>query len=239
MSISNHRQIILDIETTGINKIGFHYEGHKIIEIGAIEIVNRRITGNDFHVYLNPNRVIDVDSFKIHGISNDFLLDKPCFHEIADSFLKYIYGTELIIHNASFDIGFLNYELSKLNHKIQKIENICKIIDSLVIARKIFPGKKNNLNALCLRYGVNNSSRKFHNALLDAKILAKIFLIMTSGQTSFVFSEKTKDIKNMIHNRKLTPLSVIFASDEEHYSHELYLNSIEKKDKICLWRNKY
>ena len=243
MNNINKRQIVLDTETTGMNIIGMPYEGHCIIEIGAIEIIDRRITGNNFHVYLQPDRLIDPEAFIIHGISDEFLLDKPNFNEISNEFLKYIYGAELIIHNASFDIGFINYELSKLKSKIEKIENICKIIDSLSIARRIFPGKRNNLNALCTRYKIDNSKRTLHGALLDAEILAEIFLNMTGGQTTFLFSTKTnfllyknKNKEINCTNTNLSKLRVIKANKEEIDSHELYLNILLESSGNCLWK---
>ncbi len=188
MSTAITRQIVLDTETTGMNQIGAHYEGHKIIEIGAVEVINRRLTGNNFHVYLKPDRLVDPEAFGVHGIADEFLLDKPTFADVADEFMDYIRGAELVIHNASFDIGFMDYEFSKLNRGIGKTETFCKITDSLALARKMFPGKRNSLDALCSRYEIDNSKRTLHGALLDAQILADVYLMMTGGQTSMAFS---------------------------------------------------
>ncbi len=179
MSTAITRQIVLDTETTGMNQIGAHYEGHKIIEIGAVEVINRRLTGNNFHVYLKPDRLVDPEAFGVHGIADEFLLDKPTFADVADEFMDYIRGAELVIHNASFDIGFMDYEFSKLNRGIGKTETFCKITDSLALARKMFPGKRNSLDALCSRYEIDNSKRTLHGALLDAQILADVYLMMT------------------------------------------------------------
>lgn len=159
MSTAITRQIVLDTETTGMNQIGAHYEGHKIIEIGAVEVVNRRLTGNNFHVYLKPDRLVDPEAFGVHGIADEFLLDKPTFADVADEFLEYIKGAELVIHNASFDIGFMDYEFSKLNRDIPKTNTFCKVTDSLALARRMFPGKRNSLDALCSRYEIDNTKR--------------------------------------------------------------------------------
>ncbi len=188
MSTAITRQIVLDTETTGMNQIGAHYEGHKIIEIGAVEVINRRLTGNNFHVYLKPDRLVDPEAFGVHGIADEFLMDKPTFADVADEFMEYIRGAELVIHNASFDIGFMDYEFKKLNRGIEKTETFCKVTDSLALARKMFPGKRNSLDALCSRYEIDNSKRTLHGALLDAQILADVYLMMTGGQTSMAFS---------------------------------------------------
>ncbi|MBK4775820.1 DNA polymerase III subunit epsilon [Candidatus Pantoea edessiphila] len=236
-----NRQIFLDTETTGINKTGIYYEGHRIIEIGAVEFINRLPTGNNFHKYLNPNRTVSYESFKIHGISNSFLINKPTFREIAQEFINYIRGTELIIHNASFDIDFINYELNNLQLDIKKIQKICHVTDSLAIARKIFPGKRNSLDALCSRYNIDHDERKLHSAILDATILSKVFLIMTSGQISLSFV-KDKDHKksyikifNRVKNK--IPLKIIIANKEEILSHEKNLDLIKSKKGLCLWRD--
>lgn len=187
-TVNTTRQIVLDTETTGMNMIGVHYEGHRIIEIGAVEVINRRLTGNNFHVYLKPDRLVDPEAFGVHGIADEFLLDKPTFAQVADDFLAYIDGAELVIHNASFDIGFMDYEFAKLQRGIPKTETFCQITDSLAMARKLFPGKRNSLDALCSRYEIDNSKRTLHGALLDSEILAEVFLTMTGGQTSLTFS---------------------------------------------------
>lgn len=174
------RQIVLDTETTGLEAS----LGHRIIEIGCIELVNRRVTGNHWHHYINPQREIDSGAFEVHGISNEFLQDKPSFAELAEDFLDYVDGAELVIHNAPFDVGFLNRELEMLEPPGKTIEAVCSILDTLLLARRKHPGQKNNLDALCKRYAIDNSHRSLHGALLDARILADVYLTMTGGQTS-------------------------------------------------------
>jgi DNA polymerase-3 subunit epsilon len=172
------RQIVLDTETTGLEP----KQGHRIIEIGCVEMLNRRVTQNHFHQYLNPEREIDAGAYEVHGISNEFVQDKPCFAEVADAFLEYIRDAELIIHNAAFDVGFLDHELSLLDGNWPRIEDLCTVTDSLLMARQKHPGQKNNLDALCKRYEIDNSSRTLHGALLDSEILAEVYLAMTGGQ---------------------------------------------------------
>lgn len=241
MSTAITRQIVLDTETTGMNMVGVHYEGHRIIEIGAVEIVNRRLTGNNFHMYLKPDRLVDPEAFGVHGIADEFLLDKPSFGEIADEFLDYIRGAELVIHNASFDIGFMDYEFGKLNRGIGKTETFCQITDSLLMARKLFPGKRNSLDALCSRYEIDNSKRTLHGALLDAEILAEVFLTMTGGQTSLAFSmdgeqQQESGGDNIQRVTRTSGLRVVAASDEEVMAHEQRLDLVMKKGGSCLWR---
>ncbi|HCW99916.1 MULTISPECIES: DNA polymerase III subunit epsilon [Pantoea] len=242
MSTANNRQIVLDTETTGMNMIGVHYEGHRIIEIGAVEVVNRRLTGNNFHIYLRPDRLVDPEAFGVHGIADEFLADKPTFAEVADEFLDYIRGAELVIHNASFDIGFMDYEFSMLNRGIGKTETFCRITDSLAMARKMFPGKRNSLDALCSRYEIDNSKRTLHGALLDSEILAEVFLAMTGGQTLLAFSQEgdgaqqneSETIQRIV--RPASALRVVAASDEEVMAHESRLDLVMKKGGSCLWR---
>ena len=237
MSTAITRQIVLDTETTGMNQIGAHYEGHKIIEIGAVEVINRRLTGNNFHVYLKPDRLVDPEAFGVHGIADEFLLDKPTFADVADEFMDYIRGAELVIHN-----GFMDYEFSKLNRGIGKTETFCKITDSLALARKMFPGKRNSLDALCSRYEIDNSKRTLHGALLDAQILADVYLMMTGGQTSMAFSmegESQQQAGEMGIQRVVragSQLRVVYASDEELANHESRLDLVQKKGGSCLWR---
>ena len=174
------RQIVLDTETTGL-EVSL---GHRVIEIGCIELVDRRVTGNHWHHYFNPAREIDAGAYEVHGISNDFLRDKPRFVELADEFYDYVKGAELVIHNAAFDVGFLNHEIKQLQASYEALGDICSILDTLLLARQKHPGQKNNLDALCKRYDIDNSQRSLHGALLDARILADVYLAMTGGQTS-------------------------------------------------------
>ncbi|EHD20468.1 MULTISPECIES: DNA polymerase III subunit epsilon [Brenneria] len=243
MSTEITRQIVLDTETTGMNKLGVHYEGHKIIEIGAVEVINRRLTGRHFHVYIKPDRLVDPEAYNVHGISDEFLADRPTYAEIADDFLDFIRGAELVIHNAMFDIGFMDYEFRMLNREIPKTETFCKITDSLLMARKIFPGKRNNLDALCDRYQIDNSKRTLHGALLDAEILAEVYLAMTGGQTSLAFSmegetqrqeNESESIQRIV--RPASAMKVLYANDEELLAHEKRLDLIAKKGGSCLWR---
>ncbi|URJ30149.1 DNA polymerase III subunit epsilon [Blochmannia endosymbiont of Camponotus sp.] len=249
MSTDIIRQIVLDTETTGMNKFGLHYAGHRIIEIGAVEIINRRLTDNKFHVYLKPNRIIDIEAFQIHGISNQFLKDKPTFSEIINEFLMFISDSELIIHNAPFDLGFLNQELQICNKSQKKIESYCTIVDSLKLARKKFPGQRNNLDALCERYFINNNKRRnLHSALIDAQLLANVFLSMSGGQTKMEFMKITNMPNNKVSNSmrlnnnikyvntNTTSSKIIYADEQEKLAHEACLDRIQKTNKNCIWR---
>lgn len=216
------RQIFLDTETTGLDP----NQGHRIIEIAAIEMLNRQQTSNRFHTYINPEREIDPAAKEVHGISLDFLRDKPLFKDISDAFLSFIEGAELIIHNAPFDIGFLNMELGKIEKK-EVQEYSLKITDSLKLAKLNRPGQRNNLDALCRAYGINNSQRSLHGALLDAELLGEVFLAMTRGQE--VFSINFTDDNAMI---KLGPvdqnkLSIIEPSEEDLALHSKYKLTIK------------
>lgn len=237
--INKKRTIVLDTETTGMNLIGSPHKNHRIIEIGAVEIIERRFTGNDFHVYLQPNRLIESGALKVHGISNDFLLDKPTFKDIASKFLKYIENSEIVIHNAPFDLGFINQEFEILNQNIKKIDVLCSVIDTLKIARKLFPGKKNTLDALCTRYKINKSHRNLHSAIIDAKLLGKLYLLMTSRQESLSFyntfqSKKLSQRSDSIIKKKQYSLKILYASQEELDLHKKYLEYMKKKN-TCLW----
>lgn len=226
------RQIALDTETTGLS----HSEGHRIIEIAGIEIINRKITGNHFHCYLNPDRDIDAGAQNVHGISREFLKDKPRFAETAEIFLDYIKNAELIIHNASFDVGFLDNELRLLEPKLKKSKKVidyCKIIDTLSMARLRHPGQKNNLDALCKRYNIDNSKRDLHGALLDAQLLAQLYLAMTGGQGSLFgdesqdfYQSQEKKIKRQLN--KNISLRVIKATAEEENLHQQRLLEVEE-----------
>lgn len=242
------RLIVLDTETTGMNKFGVHYEGHRVIEIGAVEIIDRRLTDNQFHVYLNPHRAVDIEAFRVHGIHDKFLKNQPIFSDIVDEFLIFIKESQVIIHNASFDLGFLNQELKIFNKNSKRIEFYCTIVDSLKLARRIFPGQRNSLDALCERYFINHDNRNLHNALIDAQLLAKVFLSMTGGQTNINFVNKinTKVLSNMKNdiktfsnkscfNAKKT-LKVIRANEKEKLQHEEFLDFMQDLNRCCLWR---
>nr|WP_245399446.1 DNA polymerase III subunit epsilon [Serratia sp. JSRIV002] len=225
-----------------MNKLGVHYEGHRIIEIGAVEVINRRLTGRHFHVYVKPDRLVDPEAYGVHGISDEFLADKPTFDQIAAEFIDFIRGGELVIHNAAFDIGFMDHEFRMLQRDIPKTETFCTITDSLLMARRLFPGKRNNLDALCNRYEIDNTKRTLHGALLDAEILAEVYLAMTGGQTSMAFqmegdtqqTDSAQDIQRI--QRPATAMKVIYASDAELQAHELRLDLVQKKGGSCLWR---
>lgn len=244
MSTDITRQIFLDTETTGMNKLGVPYEGHRIIEIGAVEVINRRLTGRHFHVYLKPDRLVDPEAFRVHGISDAFLTDKPTFADVADEFLHFIRGGELVIHNASFDIGFMDYQFGMLNRGITKTDTFCKVTDSLLVARKMFPGKRNSLDALCDRYLIDSSKRTRHGALLDAEILADVFLLMTGGQTAMCFAiegeQEQCHVGETVRIQRVqcgqTSLKVIYASDDEVVAHEQRLDLVQKKGGSCVWR---
>ena len=231
------RQIILDTETTGLEP----KQGHRIIEIGCIELINRRKTERNFHQYLNPERDIEDGAFNIHGLSNEFLSDKSRFADIAQEFIDFIRDGELIIHNAPFDVGFINAELKLLGKKWGKIEDYCTVFDTLLLAREKHPGQKNNLNALCKRYEVDNSQRDLHGALLDAQILLDVYLKMTGGQTDLTFhsvatSHGVKGKSEQYINNKHKKLVVIEPTENELAEHRLLLESIEDKNKgKCIW----
>src|SRR3989338_5466876 len=188
------RQIILDTETTGLS----HDQGHRLIEIGCIEMMNRRMTKNHFHRYVNPKRMIDEGAVRVHGITETFLKDKPTFDQIDEELFLFLEGAELIIHNAPFDIGFLNAEFSRVNKKYIPITNHCAVIDTLLIARREHPGQQNTLYALCRRYGVNNKHRDLHGALIDAALLSEVYLLMTGGQTQLFAGEQTEKTDNAV-----------------------------------------
>lgn len=231
------RQIVLDTETTGLDPA----QGHKIIEIGCVELLNRRLTGNHLHVYINPQREIEAAALEVHGITNEFLADKPLFADVAQSFIDFVDGAELIIHNAPFDIGFLDHELAALKRGYKPISEYCSVLDSLVMARKKHPGQKNNLDALCKRYMVDNTQRELHGALLDAEILADVYLMMTGGQSSFSlgYEESVQQDRGVAAQKlesRRKPLKVIRATTEEMAAHEARLQEIdEKADNGCLW----
>lgn len=229
------RQIILDTETTGINP----QLGHRVIEIGCVEMIDRKLTGKHFHVYINPQRIVEEEAIGVHGITNEFLADKPLFQDIAQDFYEYIKGAELVIHNAAFDVGFINHEFSLLKPKLPPVEGYCDILDTLAMARKKHPGQKNSLDALCKRYGINNSHRELHGALLDAEILADVYLLLSGGQTILSLDKDGGDEAGEATVRKVSTdrsaIKVIRASDSELQEHEKYLASIKKASGELIW----
>lgn len=231
-----HRQIVLDTETTGIDP----KQGHRIIEIGCVELVNRRLTGNNFHVYIDPERGIEDEAIFVHGITSDFLAGKPKFRDVAAEFLDYIKGAELVIHNAAFDVGFMDHEFALLRQSYPKTHDVCEVLDTLAMARDLHPGQKNNLDALCRRYDIDNSKRTLHGALLDSEILADVYLGMTGGQVSLNLAnqegqsgENSKGIRRLPSDRPR--LNVIFADNDEQSAHIERLNLVNEKGGQCLW----
>ncbi|MCO4756876.1 MAG: DNA polymerase III subunit epsilon [Oceanospirillaceae bacterium] len=230
------RQIVLDTETTGLEP----KEGHNIIEIGCVEMDNRRLTGRTYHQYVKPDRDIEEEAIAVHGITNESLVDKPKFAEITEEFIEFIRGANLVIHNAAFDVGFIDKELER-NGYPERVADICTVTDSLKLAREKHPGQKNNLDALCRRYGIDNSHRELHGALLDSEILADVYLMMTGGQTSLVLGhEGDEGIGGVGGIRRLEgdhwELTVPRASAEEQAAHEAFLALLDKKSGGgCLW----
>ena len=232
-----NRIVVLDTETTGLNP----QEGHRIIEIGCVEMVKRRLTGKRFHVYINPDRIIDEGAIAVHGITNQFLDDKPHFEQIVDDFIAFIKGAELVIHNAPFDVGFINNEFSRLKNKAGTVADYSEVFDTLAYARKKHPGQRNSLDALCKRYGIDNSHRDLHGALLDAEILGDVFLLMTGGQSSLLDegqpgmdgSNINTDVKRVSADRPA--LKIIRCNDEELTAHQQRLEEIEKVSGSCIW----
>ena len=233
------RQVVLDTETTGLEAT----QGHRIIEIGCVELFNRRLTGRHYHQYINPEREVDAGAFQVHGISTEMLADKPKFSEISAEFIAFVGDADLIIHNAAFDMGFINAEFARIAPKPTALETRCKVIDTLLLARAKHPGQKNNLDALCKRYGVDNSQRDLHGALLDAQILADVYLFMTGGQTVLSLSgnqankdtgNTTNEIKRLSSTRQ--PLAIIMANENELAAHAQKLASIDKASAgNCVW----
>lgn len=235
----NERQIVLDTETTGLDPA----QGHRVIEIGCIELANRRQTDRRFHVYLQPDRTIDEEAVKVHGITNEFLAHQPRFAEVADEFLRFVRDAELIIHNAAFDLGFLNHELRRCGRGHMLLEQICKVKDTLALARQRHPGQRNSLDALCKRYSIDNSQRTLHGALLDAEILADVYLAMTRQQSSMFAQEVTDTTALRNHEarqsllRNRPPLPIIRASAGECAEHARYLELLDKSSGgSCVWQ---
>jgi len=231
------RQIVLDTETTGINP----KEGHRIIEIGCVEMIDRKLTGNTFHVYVNPERDVEKEAIGVHGITDEFLADKPLFKDVCEGFVEFIRGAELIIHNAPFDVGFMDHEFKLCKSKVKTTSSICKVLDTLVLAKEMRPGQKNNLDALCKVYGVDNTQRTYHGALLDSEILAEVYLYMTGGQTAMNWMSESENKSGSHKNQprkiqKATSLKVISATADELAIHEQYLDKIETKSEQVIWR---
>ncbi|PJK15311.1 DNA polymerase III subunit epsilon [Lysobacteraceae bacterium NML07-0707] len=234
------RQIVLDTETTGLE----WRAGNRVVEIGCVELIERRLTGNNFHVYLNPERDFEEGAREVTGLSLEFLADKPLFADVAESFVEYIRGAELIIHNAKFDVGFLNAELAGIGPQLGTISDYADVFDTLEMARKRWPGQRNSLDALVKRLGVEVRDRSYHGALLDAQILADVYLAMTGGQSELGFDLPT-DINTLSESRPAAatmsfdmpqgPRPRVLVSDEEKAAHQARLAAIEKKAGQCLW----
>ena len=234
------RQIVLDTETTGLEPA----QGHRIIEVGCVELANRRLTGNDLHLYIHPDREIDQGAIDVHGITLEFLADKPRFAEIAQTLAEYLEGAELIIHNAPFDLGFLNHEFALVDPAHQPLESRQGVIDTLVEARQLYPGQRNSLDALCKRFEIDNSNRELHGALLDAQLLADVYLRMTGGQIDIALAADEDGEGQQLASAGLATYldsgrrpRVQRASDDETAAHEQYLDMLAKaSDDQCLWR---
>ncbi len=228
------RQIVLDTETTGLETSA----DHRIIEIGCVEVIDRRVTDNYWHFYINPERDIDAGAFSVHGISTEFLKDKPKFADIAEDFLSFVEGAELVIHNAPFDMGFLNHEFAKLDKPI-KLEDYCSVLDTLVMARQKHPGQKNNLDALCKRYDIDNSSRTLHGALLDSEILAEVYLMMTGGQKALLLDDDTQEDGQAFVAVGSRPenleLPIWQVSDAQSQAHDEYMQLLAEKSEQVHW----
>lgn len=233
------RQIVLDTETTGIG------EGHRIIEIGCVEVVNRKLTGRHYHQYINPERLVDPEAMEVHGITDEYLRDKPVFAQIANEFIDFIKGSQLVIHNAPFDVGFMDREFGYLNG-YPMTKDICSVLDTLALARQMHPGQRNSLDALCRRYGIDNSHRELHGALLDSEILADVYLLMTGGQTDLSLdSQEDKDDQpseqELLSQLVVDPsvaanLPVYGVSEEEELKHKAFLDMLKGKSDSVHWK---
>ncbi len=230
------RQIVLDTETTGLSAA----QGHRIIEIGCVELVNRRLTGREWHRFINPERDIDEGAERVHGISRESLEDKPYFNEIAEEFLEFIQDAELVIHNADFDVGFLDHELKLMQHANPAIEQHADILDTLTMARRMHPGQRNSLDALCKRYEVDASKRNVHGALIDAELLARVYLAMTGGQTALLLDEEEvqetseEATISVVSSGTHADLVVVRANSDEASAHEAMLEKLRKSGS-CIW----
>lgn len=232
------RQVVLDTETTGIGA----EKGHRIIEIGCVELVDRKLTGRHYHQYVNPQRGSDEEAIGVHGITDEFLADKPLYGQIAQEFYEFIKGAELVIHNAPFDVGFMDAEFRRVN--MPMTHSFCTVLDTLVMARDMRPGQRNSLDALCKSYGIDNSHRELHGALLDAEILADVYLMMTGGQTDLLFSSGNDesnanasllDLESLgaVNNQAL---SVVLATPDELSAHDVIMDLLDKKSDGAIWR---
>jgi DNA polymerase-3 subunit epsilon len=232
------RQVVLDTETTGIGA----EKGHRIIEIGCVELIDRKLTGRHYHQYVNPQRRSDEEAIGVHGITDEFLADKPFFGQVAHAFSEFINGAELIIHNAPFDVGFMNAEFRRLS--MPMTNTFCTVLDTLAMARDMRPGQRNSLDALCKSYGIDNSHRELHGALLDAEILSDVYLMMTGGQTDLLFSadtiESVKDSARakleQLSNVNAQTLSVVRATMAELSAHDEIMNLLDKKSDGAIWK---
>ncbi|MCL5042847.1 MAG: DNA polymerase III subunit epsilon [Gammaproteobacteria bacterium] len=236
------REVVLDTETTGIEL----RDGHRIIEIGCVEVIGRRLTGRHYHVYINPQREVEEGAFAVHGISNDFLADKPLFADIVDDFMRFIEGARLVIHNAAFDVGFIDAELQRLKAGHGVVNDHCSVLDTLKMAREKHPGQRNSLDALCKRYGIDNSQRDLHGALLDAEILADVYLTMTGGQTALSLAGHGQDAdseggvtrRRAVSAELSQQLKVLPASANELEQHAERLAAVDKAAGFNLWQGK-
>ncbi len=231
------RQIVLDTETTGIDP----NQGHRVIEIGCVELIDRKPTGNHFHEYIQPERDVPDEAIEIHGITNEFLQDKPLFRDVAERFFEYIKGAELVIHNAPFDMGFLNNEYRLLKSPNVPLEDHCQVLDTLVMARQKHPGQKNSLDALCKRYHIDNAHRTLHGALLDSEILADVYLLMTGGQTALSLADESSEgpsgqtASQLQTDVSTLELPVVRASEDELAVHKDYIDRLVKREDRAVW----
>lgn len=229
------RQVVLDTETTGIG------DGHRIIEIGCVEVIERKLTGRHYHKYINPQRDIDAEAQEVHGISNEWLIETgaPVFSQVADEFREFIAGAELVIHNAAFDIGMMDAEFNRLN--MTNTREFCGVLDTLLLAREMFPGSRVSLDALCKRYDIDNSHRELHGALLDAEILADVYLMMTGGQTDLALAMEEGQQNGVVDialddSLLNVELPIVRASATEVEAHEQFMDLVDKKSEGAIWR---
>lgn len=238
--MSDQRQIVLDTETTGLETA----KDHRIIEIGCVEIINRRPTGRTYHRYLNPDRHIDEGAIAVHGIRNEDLADQPRFPDLADEFLEFVRGAELIIHNAPFDVGFIEHELTRMKHRLPRLLDHCRVLDTLALARELHPGQRNSLDALCRRYQVDNSARDLHGALLDARLLADVYLLMTGGQSALSLdvsgtANGAVPASPCVRTVRRGPLPVVAPTEAELAAHEALIRRIDSASAAgALWRER-